>query len=116
MATVTREILTESTNGEPIQVSATATPGDLLHVTIGSVNEMDEVWLWAANDAGGAVDLTLELGGTGSGRESRASITNGNGPNLILQGATYSGSVNVRAFATSSGINIWGHVNRINQN
>lgn len=50
-----------STNGLPIIVSATnaATAGTLIHACHATIPE--EVYLWAANNHSGAVDLTIQF-------------------------------------------------------
>ena len=49
MGTISKEILSGSTNGKPIQVSATSSLGDTIHTTLASASVIDEIWLYAQN-------------------------------------------------------------------
>lgn len=116
MGTIEKKFLSGSTDGKPIAVG---NAGDTTRSTIHTATDdgIDEIWLWATNTAGSAIDLTVEHGDQGVSNEYRQSVTNGNGWNLICQGLTLSGSSSVvTAYAASaSGINIDGFVNRIDQ-
>lgn len=115
MVDVTRVHLSASTDGVPVLVTATSSPGDVIHTATNTANNLDEVYLWATNTAASGIDLTLQLGEVGGHALTRMSVSGGNGPNFILPGSTFDGGKVVRAYATVSGINIWGHVNRIDQ-
>lgn len=64
MATYTKRILSGSTDGNPIKLAATSTPGTNIHTGPTSATEIDEVWLWATNSHTAAVTVTIEWGGT----------------------------------------------------
>ena len=61
MAVYSRALLSGSTNGAPIPVAATATPGTLLHTAVTGSGASDEVYLWASNVTAAAATLTVEL-------------------------------------------------------
>lgn len=65
MATALKRKLSGSTNGKPIKVVATATPGTTIHAAIAgtTAGTFDEIWLWAYNGHTVAVILTIEFGG-----------------------------------------------------
>lgn len=116
MVTVTKEKLSGSTNGRPIAVAATSTPGTTIHTATNTSNQLDEVWLWATNVHTSAVNLTLELGGTSTSDTVEMSIPAEDGSHLVLDGAIFDGGVVIRAFAgTTNVINIRGYVNRMDQ-
>lgn len=117
MATFSRVLLSGSTNGLPIPVAATVTPGTLLHTATTGTGNFDEVYLWVSNATGSSATLTIEWGGVtdpGSLICKAVSVPANTGPTLVVNGVTVGGGVAVRAFsATASALNITGHVNRI---
>jgi hypothetical protein len=55
----------DSTNGRPILVAATASPGTLIHVCNAGSNEVEDVEIWASNYSTSLTrTLYVELGGT----------------------------------------------------
>ena len=46
MATYTKRLLSGSTNGRPIKVAATATPGTTIHTAVTGTTDFDEVWIY----------------------------------------------------------------------
>lgn len=118
MQTVTPMVLSGSTNGLPIPVAATATPGTLIHTAVATAtgNEVDEVWLTVANVTGTAALLTLEWGGVAdpaSHAMKQLSIP-ANSPQVeIMTGHRLRNALVIRAFSpTANALNIMGHVNR----
>ena len=113
MASFTKQFLSGSTNGRPIKVVATATPGTLLHTA--DATATDEVYLYAVNTSGGDVTLTVEFGGVTSPDDHvRVVIPKETGLALVIPGSPLTNSLVVRAFAGSANvINILGWVNRI---
>ena len=63
MATFTKVTGSGSTDGRPVKVAATATPGTTLHTGSATATTYDEVWISAFNSHSAAVDLTIEFGG-----------------------------------------------------
>lgn len=66
MATAAKRKLSASTDGEPIKVAATGSPGTTIHTAVAGTTPgtYDEVWLYAYNNKSSAVVLTLEIGGS----------------------------------------------------
>jgi hypothetical protein len=59
-----------SSDGSPVVVTATATPGTALHVHSGGTSDWDQVGLTASNtDSSTTYTLVLEVGGTGTSHQ-----------------------------------------------
>ena len=65
MPTMSKEVLSASTNGRGIKVAATSTSGTLIHTatTGGSNTDIDEVFIYASNPTSTQRLLTIEFGG-----------------------------------------------------
>lgn len=113
---VTPRLLSGSTNGKGVKITATAATGTTIHtaVTGAGATTFDEVYLWAQNMATGSKLLTLEYGGTTSpDNRISATIPSKDGLYLLVPGLRVNGGVVVRAFAAStSSIIVYGYVNR----
>lgn len=111
--TISRQLLSGSTNGRGVKVAATATPGTLIHTA--HATSLDEVWLWCVNSDASVRKLTVEFGGTTSPDDLiEVSIPPESGLVLVSPGLTVTGGVVVRAFAaTANVLVVTGHVNRI---
>jgi len=114
MGTISKELLSGSTQGQPIIITATTSPGTIVHTTGTSSTTIDEIWLYANNDSAVQVTLTVQYG-TGNivvGIPSRTGLSILL-PGLALTGNGITGTV-VRAFAgTTSVISVVGYLNRI---
>jgi hypothetical protein len=117
MATYSRLLLSGSTNGLPIPVAATATPGTLIHTALGGASGFDELTLYASNVTGSAATLTVEWGGVsdpGSHLVKSYSIAGNSIGVPLASGLPLNGGLVVRAFSgTGNAINITGFVTRI---
>jgi len=113
--TITKTLLSGSTNGRQIKVAATATPGTTIHTATNTAGQMDEVWLWAVNSDTSNRKLTVELGGTTSPDDTiEVTIPAESGLVLVVPGLVLNGGVAIRAFAaTADVVLISGFVNRI---
>jgi len=110
MATVTKEYLSASTTGQPVQVVATATAGTTIHTA--HATAIDEVWLKASNTSGTIETLTLEFGGTGSGNTLEFQIP-ANDTVVIVAGDILGNSLVLAAFSTTTNVvKLVGYVNR----
>ena len=111
--TISRQLLSGSTNGRGVKVAATATPGTTIHTA--HATSLDEVWLWCVNTDSSTRKLTVEFGGTTSPDDLiEVSIPSESGLVLVSPGLTVTGGVVVRAFAaTANVLVVMGHVNRI---
>ena len=114
MATYSKVLLSGSTNGKAVSVSATSTPGTLIHTAQSGTSGMDEVWLYATNSSTSTVKVTVEFGGTSVAENIELNIPGESGLVLICPGLVLNNSLEVLAFAaTSDVIHISGYVNRI---
>lgn len=108
---------TIGTNGVPIPVAATATPGTLIHTAVTGANAFDAVFLFASNVTGTAATLTVEWGSVtdpGGHLIKGYSIPANSAPVPIALGQRMNNSLAIRAFSgTASAINITGWYNRI---
>ena len=111
------QVLSGSTNGRPIPVAATATPGTLIHTAVNITGAVDQLFLYATNTDTTDRKLTLEWGGVTAPNDlSESTIPPEGGLRLIAAGVPLSGGLVVRAFAASASvINIVGYVKRIFQ-
>ena len=106
-----------STNGRPIPVVATATPGTLIHTAIAGTTSFEELYIWASNVTAVAATLTVEFGGVtdpGDHLVKAYSIAANSLPTPIALGQRVQGGVVIRAFSgTASALNITGYYNRV---
>lgn len=112
MATFTRVLLSGSTNGRPIAVTATSSPGTTIHTAVSGTSSIDEIILTASNIDSSDRTLTLEHGGTSTSDQLKVVVPANSIaeiPPLQLQN-----SLVLKAFADSANkINLAGKVNRI---
>lgn len=115
MATVTKEKLSNSTNGRQIIVAATATTGTSIHTAVSGTSQWDEIWIWCTNSSTTSVKLTIEFGGTTSPNDLiEITIPPESGPIPVVPGLILQNGVAVTAFAgTANVLLISGFVNRI---
>lgn len=113
--TITPQILSGSTNGQSISITATASPGTVLHTA--DATALDELWLYADTTTTSNTEITVEIGSTtftktipGNGQ------VNTDGRVNILDGHRVTGSIVIAAFIStgaSAELNVSGNVNRI---
>lgn len=118
MATYSKLTLSGSTDGRPIKVAATGTPGTTIHTASSTATTYDEMWLYAQNTDTTARKLTIEFGGTTSPDDLlEITIPAEAGLTLVVPGIPLKGNATplvVRAFAASANlVTISGYVNRI---
>ena len=117
MATYARILLSGTSSGLPIPVSATATPGTLLHTAVAGSTSYDEVFAWVSNVTGSDATLTIEWGGVTDPDDlvcKDVTIPANCAPILICAGLNLNNGAVVRAFSDTAGaLNFTGYVNRI---
>ncbi len=110
-------LLSGSTDGDPIKVAATSTPGTAIHTAVSGTTSWDEVWLWATNTTTSDVALTVEWGGTTDPDHLivKAFVLPARSmPILVVPGIRLNNGGLIKAFAGSANvILITGNVNRI---
>lgn len=114
MASITKQLLSGSTNGRMVQITATSSTGTLLHTAVAGTSSIDEIILYAVNTSTSDVLLVVEYGGTGVANEidfvipAQVGLVDIGGRLVLQNGLT------LRAYAgTGSVINVGGYVNRI---
>jgi len=118
MATFSKTILSGSTDGRPILVAATSSPGTTIHTGSTTSATLHEVWLYASNSTGVQRTLTVQWGGTTSPNDSiTLFLPAQSGLTVVAPGLLIKGNATaliIRAFADSaSQISITGFVNVI---
>jgi len=115
MATMSKVLLSGSTNGKAIKVAQTATAGDTIHTAVSGASDLDEIWLWAVNSSGSDVKLTLEWGeATAPDGNIEVTIEAESGLVQVAPGLLLQNGLVVKAFAaTTNVILLHGFVNRI---
>ena len=120
MATFSKEIPSGSTSGRGIKVAATATAGTLIHTAVAGASDKDEIWVYAVNNSGSDVILSLEWGGvTPIDDLITTPIPSYSGLVLVAPGLLLNGGLIVRAFVGLPGpiaanvVTIFTYVNRI---
>lgn len=112
--------LSASTDGRGVKISATASPGSLIHTAMASLAayEWDEIWLRVVNTASSAVKLTLEWGDTNAPDDQiELTIPGEQGLVEVVKGHLLHNGLTVRAFAdTANVLVVHGYVNRFEQN
>lgn len=116
MAFTTKRLLSESTSGRGILITATATAGTTIHTAVATADGIDEVWLWAYNGHTANLDLTLEMGGTTDPDDHiQYTVPFDDGAHLVCPGLAMAGGLSIAGFTgtTGSQVTVFGYVNRI---
>lgn len=115
MASISKTLLSGSTNGRMIQVTATGTgSANTIHTAVSGTENLDEISLYAVNTGASDVLVTIEYGGTGTANEIKFTIPGQVGHVQIVEKLLLQNGLVVRAYAaTGSVVNIGGYVNRI---
>jgi hypothetical protein len=109
---ITKQLLSGSTNGRPVKIAATATPGTTLHTA--HATSLDELSIYLTNTSASDVEVTIELGGTTSPDDHIKALVPAKDTVLAVPGVPLTNSLLVRAFAGSANVvNAIGYVNRI---
>lgn len=114
--TVTKLKFSASTDGRPVLVTATATPGTLVHTAVASltVGKYDEIWLWLANNNTADVQVTVEYGDAATSCNIIYTVTAKDGLKCVLPGLVLQNNNTLRIFAaTGSVISAFGFVNQV---
>ena len=115
--TFTKTPLSGLATGLGILVDDDATAGKLIHTGPTDTDQTDEVWIYAANYDAADRKLTIEYGTAAAGGIIEQTITTEAGLVLVIPGLIVVGAGSpsiIRAFAaTTSSIQLFGYVNRI---
>ena len=120
MATYTKELLSQSTDGRAIKVGATliGTSPTLIHTGSGTSTVLDEVWIYAQNNHTADVAVRIGFGGvTDPDDIIEYTVKTKGGLYLIVPGLILKGNatpLTIRASAgTTNVISLSGYINRI---
>jgi hypothetical protein len=108
-------IFSSSTNGQPVVIDATSSPGTLIHTFATATSAIEDVFVDATNTATTDRILTIEFGATGEAREIKATIPALTSPYRMISGARIQGGsgLTMRAYATATGaLRVFGGLNR----
>lgn len=114
MASITKEFLSGSTNGRPVKIAATATPGTTLHTAPSGTTSKDEVTVYLSNTDTVERSVTVEFGGTTSPDDHMRFLVPPGETILAVPGIPINNGLLVRAFAAAANVvTATGYVNRI---
>ena len=113
MATITKQLLSGSTQGTGIKITQTSTAGDTIHTAVSGTTDIDEIWIYACNTNTSAEVLTIEWGSADVDDNIKVSI-NPDETVLVVPGLVLHNGLVVKAFATvANKVNLFGYVNRM---
>lgn len=114
MTTFTKSKLSGSTDGKPILIAATVTPGTLIHTAVAGTADYDEIWLWLVNNGSSDILCTIEFGDAATGSNIMYSVIARDGLKCVLPGLVLHNGATVKVFAgTTNTISAFGFVNHI---
>ena len=120
MASISKVLLSGSTNGRAIKLTDTASSvntdaGYLIHTAVAGTSDLDEVWLWAMNTDSSNRKLTIEFGGvTAPDDLIELELTSEAGLVQVCPGLLLQNGLHIKAFAAAANVvTIYGFVNRI---
>jgi hypothetical protein len=116
MATYTKNLLSGSVNGKQILITATTSASaNPIHTSVAGETSLDEIWLYAYNEATASILLSIDWGSTVEPNSvNRATIPSQSGRTLIVDGKLLQNGLIVSAYATTgSFISIDGFINRL---
>ena len=90
-----------STDGRPVAISATSSPGTTIHTAATATQVTDWIYAYAANTATLARILTLEFGGTASSDLIIVSVPAQDGHYKVIDGLPLKNSLIFRGYATT---------------
>jgi hypothetical protein len=103
--------LSGSTSGQPIQVTATVTPGDTIHTVPADRNDI--ISLEATNRHTANVTLVIEWGTTGTAASMEYTLTKQTTTPIVVGRSLSDGGVVTAFCATTAVVNITGEVARL---
>jgi hypothetical protein len=114
MSTISKQLLSGSTNGMPISLTTDSTSSAVtIHTAVSGTTDIDEVWIWATNIHTGSITLTLEVGTTDEDQHIRA-VINPDETVLVCPGLAIQNAKVIKGFSTTANkCNVFGYVNRM---
>lgn len=113
MSTITKLNPSGSTNGQPVAVAATASPGTTFHTASATAGVQDEIYMYLTNTDSVQRTVKVQFGGVAANDEIDFPVPAGD-TILAIAGVPVTGSVIVAAYADAANkVNMFGYVNRI---
>lgn len=113
--TITKVVPSASTNGKPIKLTQSATAGNMFHTA--HATYLDEVTMYLTNTDTVDRAVTVEFGGVAAPDNLVKFIVPSGETILAIPGVPLTASVPCSAFAAAPNVvNMFGYVNRIQQN
>lgn len=115
MATYSKQLLSGSTSGKSIFVTASGTNSPtLLHTAPSGTTSLDEVYLYACNLAPSNGTVAVMWGGTVYPNDiTTATVLQNSGRNLLVDGRLLTNGLSVTVYSNGTGMVMDGFVNRI---
>jgi len=116
MASFTKLPLSASVTGKNILLTTTASSVAIpLHTAPAGVTSIDEVWLYAYNEASASVVASVLWGGTSEPADvSRHNVSSRVGRTLLIDGKVIQNGLTVSAYATTASVVVFdGYINRM---
>lgn len=115
MPTYSKQLLSGSTNGKGIFVTANGTASPtLLHTAPAGTTSLDEVYLYACNMAPSNGTVAILWGGTVFPDDITATtVTQNSGRNLLVDGRLINNGLSITVYSNGTGMVMDGFVNRI---
>ena len=111
---IIRQDFTAATNGQAVNIVATASPGTTIHTSTTAANTSEEVHVWFTNTTTNAVLLTYEHGTTHVNNNIIQTIPPQTGLVLVAPGLFLASGLVASAYAaTASAIKAHGFINRL---
>lgn len=99
-----QEVLSGSTDGKPVLVVATSSPGTTIHTAQASASLVDQVFLYAFCFHSAAVTLHIEFGGTTSTETFVVTVQPNQPLQLVVSGLPLRNSLVVKAWASVANV------------
>lgn len=113
MATYTKQILSGSVNGRQIPVAVSSSVTEI-HTAVAGTTDMDEIYLYVANNNSASVSCSIQWGGDGVVDRTSFLVHPKNGRTLVMDGKLLQNSLVVKAYTLDfDGVVIDGFINRI---
>lgn len=117
MASYTKFLLSGSTNGIPVKIAATASPGTTVHTATATSGAFDEIYIWLSNLDTVDRMVTIQWGGVTDPDDlisKTVTVSAKSGPTPYVPGLLLNGGLLVKIFADAANvITASGYVNRI---
>ena len=117
MATISRNILSGSTNGRPLALAADSGTFTTVHTGPTTAADMIEAWVWISNISTSQEIVTIAIGGTADGDKIKIKVPAESTvlalPGITIKGDGGSGIAITAASTNASKCNATGYINLI---